>query len=129
MEDPIAIAMGLSGWGAVCLGWWIHRGNGVRAKYAISLEEWRKHVEQTLILWEIEEQLSIELARAQGGAPRTWKRKIRKEVAEKLEWEPDFDRIQPWRLRAALRKIDDRSEDLQFGFPFRKRWRQRFPRV
>ena len=128
MEDPLTIAIGLSGWGAVCLGWWIHRGKGVRAKYAHSLEEWRKHVEQTLILCEAEEQLSIELAGEQGVAPRTLKHKIRHDVAQKMDLKPEFDRIQPWRLRAALRKIDDRAQDLKFSFPFGKRRRHRASR-
>lgn len=128
MDDPFALVIGLSGWGLVGLGWWIHRGKGVRAKYASTLQEWRMHVEQTLILCAVEEQLSIELARTQKVAPRTLKHKIRQDVAEKQNRKPEFDRIQPSRLRDVLRKIDDRKQDLEFGFPFAKRWHHRASR-
>ena len=125
MEDHFGRFVSLSGWAMAFVVLWIHRSGGQRKFFAASLEEWRTHVEQTLFLHAVEEQLSIGLASQLGVAHRTLKHKIRQDVAEKEGKAAEFCLLPPSKLKSTLRKIDGRAKALNYGLLSRKPWHRR----
>jgi len=128
METTLAIVIALSacsGWAAVILQWWSQRNDWLRAKFVVSLDDWRKQTEQTRILYEVAEDLCFALSQERGVPHQTLKRDFREQAAKKLDSDCQLDLLAPWRLRATLRKIEGRKQHLEAGlrlyFPKRKR--------
>lgn len=130
MENPIAILVAFaacSGWAAVLLQWWSHRDDWMRAKFNLSLKEWRAQTEQARILYGVAEELSIALGQERNVAHQTLKQQFREASAKKLGQDPQLELLQPWRLRATLRKIEGRMQHLDVGLRFRFPRRRRAP--
>jgi len=131
METPLAIVIAFSacsGWAAVILQWWSQRNDWIRAKFSLSLDDWRDQTEQTRILYQVAEEFSVALGQELGVAHQTLKQQFRERAAQKLGLDSRLEILQPWRLRATLRKIEGRKQHLDVGLRFRFPKRKRAAR-
>ena len=122
MEGPLAFLIavaGLSGWGAVFIQWWSQRDDWLRANFAVSLKDWRDHVRQSEVLYDVAEELAAALSRKSDVPTRALKQRYREQSAKKFGQDPRLELMRPSQLRATLRKIENRERLLETGFRLR----------
>ena len=122
MEGPLALLIavaGLSGWGAVFIQWWSPRDDWLRAKFAVSLKEWRDHVKQSEVLYDVAHELAAALSLESGVPTRTLKKQYREQSAKNFGQDPRLELMRPSHLRATLKKIENRERLMETGFRLR----------
>ena len=122
MEGPLALLIavaGLSGWGAVFIQWWSQRDDWLRANFAVSLKDWRDHVRQSEVLYDVAEELAAALSQKSDVPTRALKQRYREQSAKKFGQDPRLELMRPSHLRATLRKIENRERLLETGFRLR----------